>query len=189
MNKRIMAAAFISLALMLTSCSSADKDNTPERVAGGQTKVSATQNSGDAKSPDSAPVKGFYITYNGVNVALDAETAPVVKAIGGNPVFTKDPSCAYVGSDYTYDYKAFVIYAQSRDGKELITTIEVRSDAVDVGGAKIGQTLADVKKIYGEPVSADEIAATYTKDGTQMQFITDESGKVVLITLSHETAE
>ena len=112
MNKRIMAAALISIALMLTSCSAAANDNTPERVAGGQTKVTAINKSNDAKSPDET-VKGFYITYNGVNIALDAETAPVVKAIGGNPVYTEKPSCAYVGIDYTYDYKAFILYAQS----------------------------------------------------------------------------
>ncbi len=188
MNKRIMAAALISIALMFTACSAADKDNTPERVAGGQTKVTATQNSNDAKSPDES-IKGFYITYNGVNIALDAETAPVVKAIGGNPVYTEKPSCAYVGIDYTYDYKAFILYAQSVDGKEVINTLEVRSDAVDVGGAKVGQTLTEIKKIYGEPASDDDTAITYTKRGTELQFITDESGKVVLIILAHETAE
>lgn len=188
MNKRIIAAAFISFALMLTSCSSAGKDNTPERVDGGQTKVAATKSSNDAKTPDAA-ANGFTVTYNGVEIALDAETAPLVKAIGGNPVYTEKPSCAYVGIDYTYDYKAFVLYAQSRDGKEIVNTVEVRSDTVDVGGAKVGQTLDEVKKIYGSPVSDDETAVTYLKGGTELQFVTDESGKVVLIILRHDAAE
>ena len=38
MNKKIMAAAFISAMLLMTSCS-ANKDNTPELVSGGQTTV------------------------------------------------------------------------------------------------------------------------------------------------------
>ena len=180
MNKKIMAAAFISFALLLTACS-ANKDTTPERVSGGQTKVTVTESSGDAKANKND-------TANGVNIVLDAETEPVVKAIGGNPVYTEKPSCAYVGIDYTYDYGAFVLYAQSKDGKELINTVEVRSDAVDVCGTKVGLTLPEVKKILGQPSSDDETALTYVKNGIELQFITDDSGKVVLILYTHETA-
>ena len=187
MNKKIMAAAFISFALLMTSCS-ANKDNTPELVSGGQTKVSATQNSQDTNA-DEKKTGGFHITYNGVDIFLDTETEPVVKAIGGNPVYTEKPSCAYVGIDYTYDYGAFVLYAQSKNGKEVINTVEVRSDAVDVGGAKVGQTLADVRKVYGNPSSDEDTVITYIKNGIQLQFITDESGKVVLILYTHEVAD
>lgn len=188
MNKKIMAAAFISFALLLTACS-ANKDTTPERVSGGQTKVAVTESSGDAKANKNDTANGFFLTYNGVNIVLDAETEPVVKAIGGNPVYTEKPSCAYVGIDYTYDYGAFVLYAQSKDGKELINTVEVRSDAVDVCGTKVGLTLPEVKKILGQPSSDDETALTYVKNGIELQFITDDSGKVVLILYTHETAE
>jgi len=188
MNKKILAIAFISFALMITSCS-ANKDNTPERVSGGQTKVAVTENSGAAKAGENNNASGFSITYNGVKIVLDAETEPVVKAIGGNPVYTEKPSCAYVGIDYTYDYGAFVLYAQSKDGKELINTIEVRSDSVDVCGAKVGQTLEEVKKVMGQPTSDDETAITYVKSGIELQFITDDSGKVVLILYTHETVE
>ena len=188
MNKKIMAAVFMSIALLMTSCS-ANKDTTPERVSGGQTKVAVTESNGNAKSSENNAATGFFLTYNGVNIVLDAETGPVVKVIGGNPVYTEKPSCAYVGIDYTYDYGAFVLYAQSKDGKELINTVEVRSDAVDVCGAKVGQTLPEVKKILGQPTSDDETAVTYVKNGIELQFITDDSGKVVLILYTHETAE
>ena len=188
MNKKIMAAAFISFALLMTSCA-ANKDTTPELVSGGQTKVAATQSSNGAKESEKTASDGFHITYNGVDIFLDTETEPVVKAIGGNPVYTEKPSCAYVGIDYTYDYGAFVIYAQSKDSKEVINTIEVRSDAVDVGGAKVGQTLADVKKVYGNPASDEDTVITYIKNGIELQFITDESGKVVLILYTHEVVD
>ena len=79
--------------------------------------------------------------------------------------------------------------AQSKNGKEVINTIEVRSDAVDVGGAKVGQTLADVKKVYGNPSSDEDTVITYINNGIQLQFITDESGKVVLILYTHEVAD
>ena len=183
-----MAAALISLALMMTACS-ANKDTTPERVSGGQTKVAVTESNGNSGSAENNTANGFFITYKGVNIVLDTETEPVVKAIGGNPVYTEKPSCAYVGIDYTYDYGAFVIYAQSKDGKELVNTVEVRSAEVDVGGAKVGQTLAEVKKVLGQPSSDDETAVTYIKNGIELQFITDDSGKVVLILYTHETAE
>lgn len=186
MNKKIMAAAFISFALLMTSCS-ANKDTTPELVSGGQTKVAATQNNAEPNASEKSSASGFHITYNSVDVFLDTETGPVVKALGGSPVYTEKPSCAYVGIDYTYDYGAFVLYAQSKDGKELINTIEVRSDKVDVGGAKVGQTLDEVKKVYGTPSSDDETVITYVKDGIELQFITDDSGKVALILYTHVT--
>lgn len=188
MNRKIMAAAFISFALLMTSCS-ANKTSTPELVSGGQTKVAATQGSPDAKPAGNADAGSFHITYNGVEVFLDTETGPVVKALGGNPVYTEKPSCAYVGIDYTYDYGAFVLYAQSKDGKEVINTIEVRSDAVDVGGAKVGQKLDDVRKIYGTPSEDDETVITYIKNGIELQFITDDSGKIALILYTHVTAD
>ena len=41
----------------------------------------------------------------------------------------------------------------------------------------------------GQPTTDDETVITYVKSGIELQFITDDSGKVVLILYTHETAE
>ena len=175
---------------MLSSCT-ASKDTTPELISGGQTKVSVSGAAASSVSPDKDQTEDrFYLTYNGVKIVLGAETASVVKAIGKEYVYTENPSCAYVGIDYTYDYKSFIIYAQSKDGKEFINTVEVRDDTIDCGGIKIGQSLEDVKKLYGTPTSETEYGMIYDKNGTELQFITDgSSGKIIYILYTNETKE
>lgn len=190
MKKTIPAAILLSMALMLTSCSAGkDGDNTPERVSGGQTKVSSTENAATAASGESKADPAFSLTYNGVKIRLDDEVAPVVKSLGKDYVYTQNPSCAYVGVDITYDYKALILYCQEKNGKEIINTVEVRNDTVDCGGIKIGQTLDDVKKIYGDPASSEEYGIVYEKDGLELQFITDNSGKIVFILYTHVRTE
>lgn len=186
MKKIIAATVIISTLLMITSCASSE-DNTPELVSGGQTTVAATDNT-TAQQADKAEDR-YFITYNGVDIFLGAEVAPVVKAIGKQYVYTENPSCAYVGIDYTYDYKSIIIYGQTKDGKEYITTVEVNDDSVDCGGIKIGQTLDDVKKVFGEPTSNGENGIIYDKNGTELQFITSGSDKITFILYTNANAE
>lgn len=186
MKRLIPAAIALAIVLSMTSCA-ASNDTTPELVSGGQTKIAATGGSG---ASDNAQTEDkYYLTYNGVKIVLGAETAPVVKAIGKDYVYTENPSCAYVGIDYTYDYKSFIIYAQSKDGKEFINTVEVRDNTVDCGGVKVGQTLDDAKKVFGTPSSDAEYGIVYVKNGTEIQFITDGSGKIIYILYTNETKD
>ena len=190
MKNKVLAALMISAVLALTSCSGANPgDTAPERVSGGQTKVSAAASETTAAGGQKTASDAFRVTYNGVDIMLDMETAPVVKALGKDYVYTENPSCAYVGIDITYDYKALILYAQNKEGKELINTVEIRTDAVDCGGVKIGQTLDDVKKIYGDPSSTEEFGIVYVKNGIEMQFIADSNGKLIFILLTHEVAD
>ncbi len=186
MKRLIPAAIALCIMFSMTSCARSN-NTTPERISGGQTKIAASEAS--AASDKSKTEDRFYLTYNGVKIVLGAETAPVVKAIGKEYVYTENPSCAYVGIDYTYDYKSFIIYAQSKDGKEFINTVEVRDNTVDCGGVKVGQTLDDAQKVYGTPSSTADYGISYVKNGTELQFITDGSGKIIYILYTNETKD
>lgn len=191
MKRFIPAAAIVCAALIFTSCSS-NEDTTPELVSGGQTTVTSSDNS--TSDASSAMAQGqtedkYFITYNGIKIVLGDEVAPVVKAIGKEYLYTENPSCAYVGIDYTYDYKSFIIYAQTKDGKEFINTVEIKDDTVDCGGVKVGQTLEDAKKVYGTPTSNAELGIVYNKNGTEIQFITDGTDKIVFILYTNPSAE
>ena len=186
MKKTIPAAIVLSLALMLTSCSAtADKD--PERLSGGQTRVAANGKGSTAENV--ASDGGFNIVYEGVRIALDDEADKVAKAIGKDYMYTENPSCAYVGIDFTYDYKSFIIYAQEKDGKVVVNTVEIRDDTVDCGGIRLGQTIDDVKRLYGEPDSTEQFGIKYIRNGTELQFITDGTAKVIFILYTHVTAD
>ncbi|MBO4450406.1 MAG: hypothetical protein J5777_07450 [Clostridiales bacterium] len=186
MKRLIPAAIALCVLMSMTSCA-ASNDTTPELVSGGQTKIAA---SGASAASDNNQIEDkYYLTYNGVKIVLGAETAPVVKAIGKEYVYTENPSCAYVGIDYTYDYKSFIIYAQTKDGKEFINTVEVRDNTVDCGGVKVGQTLDEAKKVFGTPSSDAEYGIIYVKNGTELQFIADDSGKIIYILYTNETKD
>ena len=188
MKRLIPAAVLLSLALMLTSCS-ASNDTTPERVSGGQTKVAASAKGGSADKGVNAYEGDFNISYNGVRIDLDAEVEPIVKAIGKDYMYTEKPSCAYVGTDYSYNYTSFIIYGQKTDGKVLVSVLEIRDNTVDCGGIKVGQTFDDVKKVYGEPSTDLELSILYVKDGKVLKFASDGTGKVIQIVYAHENAD
>ena len=188
--KRLIPLSIVLCGVMMaTSCaSSAGEDNTPELVTGGQTMVSSTETT-VASSDKGQKGDKFYITYNGVKIVLGEEVAPVVKAIGKEYIYTENPSCAYVGIDYTYDYDSIIIYAQTKDGKEFINTVEIRDDKVDCYGIKVGQTLNDAKAVLGTPVSEAEFGIIYDKNETELQFITEGSDKIVSILYTNTPTE
>lgn len=191
MRRLLTLALAAGIILTLSSCSaSSSGDNTPERIAGGQTKVSQAGNRPVSDGNNNAAVEsGFFFTYNGVKLVLDTEVEPVIKELGKEYIYTENPSCAYVGIDYTYDYKSLIIFAQEKGGKIVIDTVEARNDTVDCNGIKVGQSFDDVKKVFGEPTSVEDFGITYVKNGIKLQFLSDGSGKVITISLTHETPE
>ena len=191
MRRLLTLALAAGIILTLSSCSaSSSGDNNPERIAGWQTKVSQAGNRPVSDGNNNAAVEsGFFFTYNGVKLVLDTEVEPVIKELGKEYIYTENPSCAYVGIDYTYDYKSLIIFAQENGGKIVIDTVEARNDTVDCNGIKVGQSFDDVKKVFGEPTSVEDFGITYVKNGIKLQFLSDGSGKVITISLTHETPE
>ena len=83
-------------------------------------------------------------------------------------------SCAFNGMEETYDYKEIVIFADDHDGKNKINTIEVRDPSIDCGGVKLGSSLDDVRKAFGDPTAEELYGLRYEKGHTQIQFIEGE---------------
>ena len=67
--------------------------------------------------------------------------------------------------------------------------MEVRDNTVDCGGVKVGQTLDEAKKVFGTPSSDAEYGIIYVKNGTELQFIADDSGKIIYILYTNETKD
>ena len=45
----------------------------------------------------------------------------------------------------------------------------------------------DVKKVYGEPSSVEDLGIIYIKDGKKLQFVTDGTGKIIFVLYAHAT--
>ena len=74
-------------------------------------------------------------------------------------------------------------------GYSLPSVLGGGEDFYDMDGNPVGQSFDDVKKVFGEPTSVEDFGITYVKNGIKLQFLSDGSGKVITISLTHETPE
>ena len=170
-----MAVAFSVLSSMAACAPKDEGSNAPQLISGGTAASSAAKESKDGKEPaqtQQLPGDAYGIIYKGVVLTPGMDTSSAIKALGEGYVFNKVMSCAFNGMEETYDYKEIVIYADDHDGKDKINTIEVRDPSVDCGGVKLGSSLDDVRKVYGDPTAEELYGLRYDKNHTQIQFIT-----------------
>ena len=151
----LMTAAAVMTAMTACSAPKEEGGNAPQLISGGTAATTvAKENNGSA--PASQANTGTYgLTFKGVLLTPGMETEKAIKALGEGYVLNSVDSCAFNGKESTYDYKEIVIYTDDHDGTDKINTIDVRDPSVDCGGVKIGSTLDDVKKVYGEPTSEE----------------------------------
>ncbi len=84
-----------------------------------------------------------------VTVAMGAEAAPILNALGAPEKTFEQDSCAYQGKDKVYTYKGFEVSTYPVNGKECIASAYFLDDtAATAEGIKIGSKEDDVKKAY-----------------------------------------
>ena len=147
-----------------------------------------TQNAAETPSEESwiflAPVSRNEELIE-VPIAVDADAAPVVEALGEPVEYFESESCAFQGLDKVYAYPSFVLYTYPLDGKDYIMSLYLMDDMVTTKeGAYIGMHMDAISELYGEPTDTNEGSATYEKDGCALSFLFDVDGFVNAITYS-----
>ena len=154
--KRIFALLLASV-MLFTACGSSETTTT----AAGNEGTSAASADGE-----------YVFVTKGVNVVMNAEAEPIVKALGGNPTYFESESCAFKGLDKQYDYGSFIIYTYPKDDVDYILQVELKDDTVEAeGGLCIGSAKADVEKALGAPTSQTNAAYTYERGKSQLMFV------------------
>ena len=146
--------------LLMTACGGSD---TPATSAAGS----------EAESKQSGDNKGeFVFTVNGVEVAMNAEAAPIIEKLGGNPTYFESESCAFKGLDKQYDYGSYVIYTYPKEDVDYILSVELKDDTVEAeDGLCIGAAKDDVTKALGDPSDQTEKMIKFTRGNSVLQFI------------------
>ena len=157
----------VSAIMAMTACSpKVEETGAPQLISGGTQATVATKES--KADPGTTLTPGM-------------EAKPAIDALGAGYIYNEVMSCAFNGMEKTYDYKEIVLFVDSREGKDKINTIEIKDASIDCGGVKIGSTLDDVKKAYGDPTAEELYGYRYDKNKTQIQFIAGDDKKVMSI--------
>lgn len=102
-------------------------------------------------SPEApAGQENFAFTYNGVEIVLHADAAPVIEALGEPKRYTEETSCAFEGLDKTYYYGSFYLATYPMDGKDYVYTLWFADDTVTTAeGIRIGSPQSQVEEACG----------------------------------------
>ena len=185
MKKFVSLTLALAMVLSLTACGGNDAPAASTQQPSGNTQPSQSTPAGNTSTPaapstPSATPEAYVFVTNGASVAVNADMAEVLAAIGEPQSYFEAESCAFNGLDKTYTYAGFVISTRPDGDKDFVNSILLTDDSVTTPeGAYIGCPKADVVAAYGE---GDDLGAllTYTLGDCTMNFIITDD-KVVSI--------
>lgn len=92
----------------------------------------------------------YSFTFGDIQIAMNAEAAPILAALGEAKGYTEERSCAFTGLDKTYDYGSFCLTTCPIDGEDFVYSLWFADDSVSTEeGIRIGSPQADVRMAYG----------------------------------------
>lgn len=126
------------------------------------------------------PADGYVFKKGNVTVAIDADLAPIVDALGEYLYYDEAPSCAHEGKSKYYTYAGIDIESYPKGGKDLVYMIALLDDTVStVEGLRVGDSREDVIDIYGEPTNDLEKNLLYRAEGMYLNILMTANGKKV----------
>jgi hypothetical protein len=161
-NKCLAMALAVAMSMSMAACGGSS-----------DTKVIESNGSTAAASSTSAEsAAGFVFSYNGTDIPVDADAAPIVETLGEPNQYFESPSCAAEGIGKLYTYSDFEIQTYPDGDKDLILYVLLRTDNVATAeGIDLSSSRDDIIAAYGEPTSEATGAMTYEKDGVSLVFI------------------
>lgn len=153
MKKYLICLIALLLACSLCACSqpSAPAESSSEGTQWGTlpkegdktsygTTVVNGKSSGSAGEYDLSFVRS--VTLNGVEIALHADAAPLVAALGDPANYYESNSCAFTGLDKTYTYSGFVLMTYPDGAIDRVSKVVLTDDSVKTGdGLYIGMAV------------------------------------------------
>jgi hypothetical protein len=80
-------------------------------------------------------------------------------------------SCAYIGMDRIYTYEKVEVYTYPDGEKDFVLEIVLLDSAATTKGIKVGSTLADVEKAYGDNYTQDGFMIVYRDGQITLSFL------------------
>ncbi len=123
-------------------------------------------------NPPAEEGKTYTFTSGTTKIAIDADMAPILAALGAWRDYAESASCAFEGLDKVYTYAGFEIQTYPEGEKDFVYIIVLQDDTVATEkGVRIGDAKEAVITAYGNPTSQTETSLTYNGEGMYLQFI------------------
>ena len=180
---RFAKATALLMSLSIVGASVAACSNEPEPVSSDVNVISTqNQNSGagtDATSDDKAASENYVFTYKGVNFIINTDI-DVSSFADSDYDLDQVASCAGQGLASQYSFGS-TFFVETDVGSDVVVWIKLFDDTVSTAeGVYIGQTVEDVKAVYGEPSTSTDYLMVYTKGTSELRFEVAD-GKVTSI--------
>ena len=129
----------------------------------------------DNTTPPTEEGKTYTFTSGTTKIAINADAAPILAALGEWRDYAESASCAFEGLDKVYTYAGFEIQTYPMGEKDFVYMIILQDDTVATEkGIRIGATKDAVLTAYGTPNEESANALTYNGKGMYLQFILRE---------------
>ena len=116
--------------------------------------------------------KVYTFVSGNTKIAIDADVAPILVALGEWIDYDESASCAFEGLDKVYIYAGFEIQTYPMGEKDFVYMVELYDDTVATEkGIRIGSTKEAVVTAYGTPDKESDTALTYNGKGMSLQFL------------------
>lgn len=140
-------------------------------------------------TPDTGENKTYTFQTGNLTLAVNADVAPLLTALGAWKDYDESPSCGFTGMSKIYTYSGFEIETYPSDNKDLVYMIQLYDDTVSTPeGIRVGSSADAVKAAYGTPNAESTTALTYQGNGMYLRFLLKTDGSVSKIRYLHPNA-
>lgn len=162
MKKKLVVLSLVAgMAISMMACGSSNDT----KVIEGTSSTISSEVAADA---------GYVFSYNGVDMPVDSDAAPIIEKLGEPKEEFTSPSCAGQGDGHLYTYDDFQIQTYPDGDKDLILYISLRTDNVATKeGIDLSSSKDDIIAAYGDPTEEVSGSLKYVTDSGSLVFIFD----------------
>lgn len=180
MKKLGKALVLCGMIAALTACGQTEAPALAQNInigadsSGTTGKVDGKEEGAEASDQETSQEEGvFSFEYKGATLIpgepVDLSTLPKYASAA------EVPSCAFGGNDKVYNFKTFELTAYLDETEERVYSIYfIDPNLPTTEGLRLGDTLDDMKSIYGENYETEGTSCTYTRGDTLLIVITNK---------------
>lgn len=177
----IIAALAIAFGTAVLVLFNSDNENLSDNIADSDINNNQRASLNDQGEDSIRQRQGYFFEYNGVQIGINDEAAPILKALGEPMHYFEAPSCAFEGMDKIYSYSGFEFTTYTKDDKDYISSIIFLDDTVATReGIALNASLEEIVSIYGSEYDKSFEQYSYSDSNCTLSFIL-ENGEVASV--------